>query len=123
MRPNDLNKGHVRVNSPRDGVLAIDHMVAHGKFDDFDVCGTLLNKNPSKFKEGKRSVETFATVYICDVADYAIIEQGIAFVQNEDNISVAMHRVCRSLFKEHSLWADNVTTIGQRSRRGYESYG
>jgi hypothetical protein len=88
LRPNDLNKGHVRINSPRDGVLPIDHVIAHGKFNDFDVCGTILNNNPSKFIEGKRSIVAYSTVFICPIADYEVVEQGIAFVQNEENISV-----------------------------------
>ena len=88
LRPNDLNKGHVRINSPFDGVVPTDHVIANGKFDDFDVVGTLINQNPSKFIEGKRSIESYSTVFICDVSDYSIVEQGIEFVQNKENISV-----------------------------------
>ena len=39
LRPNDLNKVHARINSPREDVLPVDDVVACGKFDDFDVCG------------------------------------------------------------------------------------
>ena len=53
-----------------------------------ELCGTLLNRNPSKFISGKRDVMAYSTVFICDVADYDLVKEGIAFVQSEENANV-----------------------------------
>ena len=53
-----------------------------------ELCGTLLNLNPSKFIAAKRTILAYSTVFICDVADYETVERGIAYVQNAENAAV-----------------------------------
>ena len=94
LRPNDLNRGHVRVGAGRigeqlSGVIPGDHTVCQELFfKNNKICGTLLNKNPSKFVVAKRAVLSYSTVFISDPADYELLERGVAYVQNEENASI-----------------------------------
>ena len=103
LRPNDLNRGHVRIgegNAEAPQVRPGDHTVELGNFNHgglcpggehthtSELCGTLLNLNPSKFIAAKRSILAYSTVFICDVADYETVEKGIAYVQNAENAAI-----------------------------------
>jgi hypothetical protein len=88
LRPNDLNRGHIRVGVCRNGVIPGDHIMCQEHlFNKQKIVGTLLNKNPSKFK-AKHEILSYSTVYICDPADYELLERGIAFVQNQENATI-----------------------------------
>ena len=94
LRPNDLNRGHVRVGVDRSGeqssgVIPGDHVVCQQPmFNNHKLCGTLLNHNPSKFIAAKREILSYSTVFISDVADYELLERGVAYVQNQENANI-----------------------------------
>ena len=68
LRPNDLNRGHVRVEVGRNGeqssgVIPGDHVVCRELlFNNQKICGTLLNNILSKFVVAKRDVLSYSTV-------------------------------------------------------------
>ena len=94
LRHNDLNRGHVGVGVGRNGeqssgVIPGDHVVCRELlFNNQKICGTLLNNNPSKFVVAKRDVLSYSTVFICDPADYELLERGVAYVQNQENADI-----------------------------------
>ena len=118
LRPNDLNRGHIRIGGGNAQSSALplrmgetrnttqqaqqaqqaqqvcpgDHIVVSSSGEDGElnqICGTLLNLNPSKFISGKRVVLVYSTVFICDVVDCELVGKGIDFVQNADKASIS----------------------------------
>jgi hypothetical protein len=113
LRANDHNENRLRANGSK--CDANTHRLVEGiKTDDgLDVVGTIVNFNPSK---AGRATTVYATVFICDVEDYPLACEALAFLHDPKITSLP----CTTTVKEYKAKVPSGPEVN-RDWRTHES--